>query len=102
MSGRNTVYTVSQVNQHIKGLLFKDMYSAGFYPFPTLEEFWAYWSRYVYINRFQNPPKPIYEKLLSLIREKDYFVLTTNVDHCFQKAGFDKKRIFNLRHRSHW
>ena len=73
---------------------FKDMYSAGFYPFPTLEEFWAYWSRYVYINRFQNPPKPVYEKLLSLIREKDYFVLTTNVDHCFQKAGFDKKRIF--------
>lgn len=73
---------------------FKDMYSAGFYPFPTLEEFWAYWSRYVYINRFQNPPKPVYETLLSLVREKDYFVLTTNVDHCFQKAGFDKKRLF--------
>lgn len=73
---------------------FKDMYSAGFYPFSALEEFWAYWSRYVYINRYQNPPKPVYEKLLHLVQKKDYFVLTTNVDHCFQKAGFDKKRLF--------
>ena len=72
----------------------KDMYSGGFYPFPTMEEFWAYWSRYIYINRYQDAPKPVYETLLKLVRDKDYFVITTNVDHCFQKAGFDKKRLF--------
>ena len=71
-----------------------DMYSGGFYPFPTQEEFWAYWSRYVLINRYQDAPKPVYENLLELTRDKDYFVITTNVDHCFQKAGFDKKRLF--------
>ena len=73
---------------------FHDMYSGGFYPYSTLEEHWAYWSRYIYINRYTNAPKPVYEKLLSLVKDKDYFVLTTNVDHCFQKAGFDKHRLF--------
>ena len=73
---------------------FKDMYSGGFYPYRTLEEHWAYWSRYIYINRYMNAPKPVYEKLYELVRDKDYFVLTTNVDHCFQKAGFDKYRLF--------
>ena len=73
---------------------FHDMYSGGFYPYSTLEEHWAYWSRYIYINRYMNAPKPVYKKLLSLVKEKDHFVLTTNVDHCFQKAGFDKQRLF--------
>ena len=73
---------------------FQDMYSGGFYPFPTLEEHWAYWSRYIYINRYMDAPKPVYQNLLKLVQEKDYFVLTTNVDHCFQKAGFEKKRLF--------
>ena len=73
---------------------FQDMYSGGFYPYDTLEEHWAYWSRYIYINRYMNPPKPVYEQLLELVGEKDYFVLTTNVDHCFQKAGFDRHRLF--------
>lgn len=73
---------------------FRDMYSGGFYPYDTLEEHWAYWSRYILINRYQNPPKPVYETLLQLIGGKDYFVLTTNVDHCFQKAGFEKQRLF--------
>ena len=72
----------------------KDMYSGGFYPFPTQEEFWAYWSRYIYINRYMDAPKPVYNDLLKLMQDKDYFVITTNVDHCFQKAGFDKKRLF--------
>ena len=71
-----------------------DMYSGGFYPFRTPEEFWAYWSRYIFINRYKDAPKPVYDRLLSLVRDKDYFVITTNVDHCFQKAGFDKKRLF--------
>ena len=70
------------------------MYSGGFYPFATPEEHWAYWSRYIFINRYQDTPKPVYENLLKLVADKDYFVITTNVDHCFQKAGFDKKRLF--------
>ena len=73
---------------------FTGMYSGGFYSFETLEEYWAYWSRYIWINRYSNPPAPTYNRLLELVKDKDYFVLTTNVDHCFQKAGFDKKRIF--------
>ena len=73
---------------------FHDMYSGGFAPFDSLEECWAYWSRYVMINRYMNPPKPVYEDLLSLVNGKDYFILTTNVDHCFQKAGCDKNRLF--------
>ena len=73
---------------------FQDMYSGGFYPFESFEEHWAYWSRYIYINRYMNAPKEVYEKLYDLVKEKDYFVLTTNVDHCFQKAGFDKNRLF--------
>ena len=73
---------------------FHDMYSGGFYPYHTLEEYWAYWSRYIYCNRYIDPPKATYQDLLELVKDKDYFVLTTNVDHCFQKAGFDKKRLF--------
>ena len=73
---------------------FKDMYSGGFYPFGSMEEYWAYWSRYIYINRYMDAPKPVYHKLYHLVKDKDYFVLTTNVDHCFQKAGFDKQRLF--------
>ena len=72
----------------------RDMYSGGFYPYSSLEEHWAYWSRYIYINRYMDAPKPVYDALLKLVQDKDYFVLTTNVDHCFQKAGFDKKRLF--------
>lgn len=73
---------------------FQDMYSGGFYPYDTLEEHWTYWSRYVFINRYMSPPKPVYDKLYLLVQDKDYFVLTTNVDHCFQKAGFAKDRLF--------
>lgn len=73
---------------------FSDMYSGGFYPFESDEEHWAYWSRYILINRYMDAPKPVYQQLLQFVRDKDYFVITTNVDHCFQKAGFDKKRLF--------
>lgn len=72
----------------------RDMYSGGFYPFSSLEEYWAWWSRQIYLNRYVDVPNPVYQELLNLVKEKDYFVLTTNVDHCFQKAGFDKKRLF--------
>lgn len=73
---------------------FRDMYSGGFYPFETLEEHWAYWSRYIYINRYMDVDNGTYKGLFELVKDKDYFVLTTNVDHQFQKAGFDKHRLF--------
>ena len=73
---------------------FEDMYSGGFYPYKTPEEHWAYWSRYIFVNRYMDPPTDLYNKLYESVKDKDYFVITTNVDHCFQKAGFDKKRLF--------
>lgn len=73
---------------------FADMYAGGFYLYGSLEEYWAYWSRYIWINRYMDAPKPVYNRLCDLVKDKDYFVLTTNVDHCFQKARFDKARLF--------
>ena len=73
---------------------FADMYSGGFYPYDTLEEYWAFWSRYIMCNRYEPAPHPVYEQLLDLVRDRDYFAITTNVDHCFQRAGFDKQRLF--------
>ena len=91
-------YTGKRFEQYFSDFARKygiqDMYSGGFYPFPTQEEFWAYWSRYIFINRYMDAPRPVYNDLLKLVADKDYFVITTNVDHCFQKAGFDKKRLF--------
>ena len=72
----------------------QDMYSGGFYPFPDEETRWAWWARHIYYNRYIDPPKDVYGKLLALVQDKDYFVITTNVDHQFQRAGFDKKRLF--------
>ena len=73
---------------------FHDMYSGVFFPFETLEEYWGYFSRLIYMNRYVMPPIPVYQKLLEIVQGKDYFVLSTNVDHCFQRAGFDKERLF--------
>ena len=73
---------------------FTDMYSGGFYPYDSLEEYWAWWSKHIYINRYDIEVGAPYADLLGLVQDKDYFVLTTNVDHQFQKAGFDKKRLF--------
>ena len=92
------VYTGERFEKHFHDFAekyhFSDMYSGGFYPFDTLEEYWVYWSRYIWINRYTPAPKPVYEDLLGLVKNKDYVVLTTNVDHQFQKAGFDKHRLF--------
>lgn len=71
-----------------------DMYSGCFYQFKTLEENWAYWSRIVYINRYNQPSLDLYEKLYHIVKDKEYFVITTNVDHCFQKTGFDVNKLF--------
>ena len=78
----------------IKEYGIRDMYSGGFYPFPNDEIRWAWWARHIYFNRYVKAPKPVYDELFSLLKDKDYFVITTNVDHQFQKAGFDKKRLF--------
>lgn len=72
----------------------RDMYSGGFYPFPDEEIRWAWWARHIYYNRYVPAPKPVYDDLRKLVQDKDYFVITTNVDHQFQRAGFDKKRLF--------
>ena len=72
----------------------KDMYSGGFYPFTDSETKWAWWARNIYFNRYIDPPKPVYKNLLSLLKDKNYFVITTNVDHHFQRVGFDKNRLF--------
>lgn len=73
---------------------FHDMYSGGFYPFQDLEEYWAYWSRFIHCNRYSPDVSGVYRNLLELVAGRDYFVLTTNVDHQFQTAGFDKERLF--------
>lgn len=92
------VYSGARFHEHFADFEekygFRDMYTGGFGPFASPEEQWAYWSRFVALNRYQDPPKPVYTDLLRLVQDKDYFVITTNVDHCFQKAGFDKKRLF--------
>ena len=71
-----------------------DMYAAGFYPYPSEEAKWGYWSKHALMNRFDPPALPLYTELYDIVKNKEYFVLTTNVDHQFYKAGFDEKRIF--------
>ena len=71
-----------------------DIYSGGFYPFPDNETRWAWWARHIYFNRYIDPPKPVYKELIELVKGKNYFVVTTNVDHQFQCAGFEKARLF--------
>lgn len=91
-------YAGERFEKHFRDFIEKygirDMYSGGFYPFQTLEEYWAWWSRHIMVNRYEKAPKPVYDHLLKLVEGKDYFVLTTNVDHQFQLASFDKKRLF--------
>ncbi len=91
-------YTGKRFEDHFADFIqkygLKDMYSGGFFPFSSQEEHWAYWSRYVFINRYADVDNGTYKRLFELVKDKDYFVLTTNVDHQFQKAGFDKHRLF--------
>ncbi len=92
------VYDGERFTKHFSDFAEKygieDMYSGGFYPFPTREEYWAFWSRCIKLNRFDPMPTDLYSKLHALLQDKDYFVLTTNVDHCFQRSGFDRERLF--------
>lgn len=97
-SAAGLTYSGERFKKHFADFIekygFTDMYSGGFYPFESPEEFWAYWSRYIFINRYSDSTNGLYDRLLELINCKEYFVLTTNVDHQFQKAGFDKPRLF--------
>ena len=92
------VYSGERFQRHFDDFSRKyglqDMYSGGFYPYKTREEFWAFWSRNIWVNRYMDAPGSTYADLFRIVKDKDYFVLTTNVDHCFQKAGFNKKRLF--------
>lgn len=92
------VYTGKRMQDYFSDFVAKygirDMYSGGFYPYQTMEEFWGFWCRYIWINRYAPIPSTVYSDLFDLVKDKDYFVLTTNVDHCFQRSGFDKKRLF--------
>jgi NAD-dependent SIR2 family protein deacetylase len=91
-------YSGERFNEHFRDFGekygFKDMYTGGFYPYNTPEEHWAFWSRFIYYNRYDITPQKVYQDLLQLVKDKDYFVLTTNVDHQFQMAGFEKRRLF--------
>ena len=93
-SGKRFTDNFSEFIEKYGSMYMTDMYTAGFYPFPTQEAKWGYWSKHSMINRFLPPALPLYRELYDLIKEKDYFVLTTNVDHQFQNAGFQMERIF--------
>ena len=92
------VYNGERFNKYFRDFGIKygydNMYAGGFCYYKKPETQWAFWSRNIYINRYMKTPKPLYEELLDLVKNKEYFVLTTNVDHCFQRAGFDKSRLF--------
>lgn len=93
-SGERFTSNFSEFIEKYGSMYMTDMYAAGFYPFPTEEEKWGYWSKHSIINRFLPSALPLYKQLYEIVKEKDYFVLTTNVDHQFQNAGFQDERIF--------
>ncbi len=93
-SGKRFTDHFAEFIEKYGSMYMSDMYSAGFYPFPTQEAKWGYWSKHSMINRFEPPALPLYGQLYKIVEKKDYFVLTTNVDHQFQKAGFAEERIF--------
>lgn len=92
--GKRFTDNFAEFIQKYGGQYMTDMYAAGFYPFPSEEARWGYWSKHALINRFDPPALPLYKELYDIVKDKDYFVLTTNVDHQFQKAGFSEDRIF--------
>ncbi len=76
---------------------FPDLYSSSFYDFPTEEERWARWARHIDYARFRPDAFPLYRELLELVKDRNYFVITTNVDVQFRKAGFDPEKIFEVQ-----
>ena len=74
-----------------------DMYSAGFYPFKTSEEKWGFWSKQILVNRYTDEGIELHRDLYNIVKDKDYFVLTTNVDSKVEMSGFDKSKIFEVQ-----
>ncbi|WP_404900444.1 Sir2 silent information regulator family NAD-dependent deacetylase [Priestia filamentosa] len=81
----------------IKKYGLTDMYSSGFYPYKTQEERWAYWAKHIYVNRFEPGPTILYKDLYQLVKDRTYFVITTNVDSQFEKSGFPVDKIFEVQ-----
>src|SRR6476469_37077 len=81
----------------IKKYGLTDMYSSGFYPFPTQEERWAYWAKHISLNRYEAGPTKLYKDLYQLVKDKNYFVITTNVESQFVKAGFSLEKVFEIQ-----
>lgn len=94
MGGKRFTDHFAEFIEKYGGYYMTDMYAAGFYPFPSEEAKWGYWSKSALLNQFDLPALPLYKELYDMVKEKEYFVLTTNVDHQFYKAGFDAERIF--------
>ena len=87
---------VKNYKEFIKKYNFTDLYSASFYPFQAEEEKWAFWAKLIKLNRYNNPLK-LYKELLETIKNKEYFVITTNVDGQFELAGFEKDKVFAVQ-----
>lgn len=100
-SAAGLTYSGQRFEEHfapfIKAYGLTDMYSAGFYPFTTEEKKWGYWSQHLYLNRYQTDSLPLYQDLYEVVADKNYFVITTNVDSQFEKAGFDKEKLFEVQ-----
>lgn len=94
MGGNRFTDNFAEFTKKYGGHYMTDMYAAGFYPFPSEEAKWGYWSKAALFNQFDLPALPLYKELYDIVKDKEYFVLTTNVDHQFYKAGFDKNKIF--------
>ena len=74
-----------------------DMYSAGFYPFPTDADRWAYWAHHAWVNCLGVGATSLYRQIFTWVQSRDYFVITTNVDKQFEKAGFESTRLFETQ-----
>ena len=85
---------IDNFSDYISKYQMTDMYTAGFYPFETLEEKWGYWSKHIYINDVGAEGTRLYEKLHELVKDKQYFVITTNVDNQFTKSGFPSNKVY--------
>jgi len=81
----------------IKKYDMKDLYTSSFYPFETEEEKWAYWAKHIYFSYYERKHTDLYKKLFNLVKDKDYFVITTNTDGQFINNGFAKERIFEVQ-----
>lgn len=91
---RTAPYFTRHFSDFIDKYGFEDLCTAARFNYPSQEEKWAFWSRAIYLYRYSPAPRPVYNTLFEIIKDKDYFVITTTADHMFQKSGFDSDRLF--------